>query len=156
MKSETQALHLSRIMQNHLHNPQYELSLPFVKIRRSTLNKLSVNDILLLEMDILEFILFKEDIIYADLTLHQIEGKHVLVIKHVHHKKIVANESPKYKTVKLSFGKYFIKSLEVGKSLALTPFELEKITVISDEKKIAAGSLVNVDHTLAVKINMLF
>ncbi len=156
MQNETQALHLAKMMQKYTHNPQYELALPFVRIRRSTLKKLSMNDVLLLEMNVLEFILVEGDVIYADLTLQRVEGSYVIVITHLHDKAIVPNENHKYKTIKLSFGKCQMKSFEVGKSLALTQFDLEKIMLISDDKKIAEGSLVNVDNELAIKINTLF
>ena len=155
MESETQALHLAKMMQKHIHHTQYELALPFVRIRRSALKKLSENDVLLLEMNVLDFILLEGDVICADLTLQRVEGNDVIVITHVHDKAIVVNESHKYKTIKLSFGKSQIKSLEVGKSLELTQFDLEKIMLISDDKKIAEGSLVNVDNELAMKINTL-
>ena len=155
MVSETQAVHLAQMMQNRIHNPQYELALPFVKIRKSTLKKLKMNDVLLLEMNVLEFILLEEDVICADLTLQRVEGSDVIVITCLHNKTIVSNESHKYETIKLSFGKYQMKSLEVGKSLAFTLFDLEKIMLISDDKKIAEGSLVNVDNELAIKINTL-
>lgn len=155
MESETQALHLAQMMQKHIHNLQYELALPFVRIRRATLKKLSMKDILLLEMNVLEFILLEGDVICADLTLQRVEESDVIVVKNLHHKSIVSHESHKYKTIKLSFGKCQIKSLELGKSLELTHFDLEKIMLISDDKKIAEGSLVNVDNELAMKINFI-
>ena len=156
MESETQALHLAQMMQKHIHSTQYELALPFVRIRRSTLKKLSKNDVLLLEMNVLAFILLEGDVICADLTLQRVEGNDVIVITDVHNKAIVANESHKYETIKLSLGKCQMKSFEVGESLALTLFDLEKIMLIWDDKKIAEGSLVNVDNELAIKINTLY
>lgn len=156
MVSETQALHLAQMMQKHIHNPQYELALPFVRIRRSTLKKLSVNDVLLLDVNVLAFILVEGDVIYADLTLQRVEGNYVIVITHLHNEMIESNESHKHETLKLSLGKCQMKSFELGKSLELTLFDLEKIMLIVDDKKIAEGSLVNVDNALALKINTLF
>ncbi len=156
MQSDTQAHHLAKMMQKYIHNLEYELALPFVRIRRSKLKKLSVNDVLLLDVNVLEFILLEEDVIYADLVLQGVEGSYSIVITHLHNKAIVSNESQKYKTIKLSFGKCQMKSFEVGSSLELTQFGLEKIMLISGDRKIAEGSLVNVDNKLALKINTLF
>ena len=156
MERKTQALHLAQMMQKHLHNPQYELALPFVRIRRSTLKKLSVNDVLLLDVNVLAFILLEGNVIYADLTLQRVEGSDVIVITHLHNKMIESNESHKHETIKLSLGKCQMKSFEVGESVELTLFDLEKIMLISNEKKIAEGSLVNVDNELSLKINTLF
>jgi len=155
MQNETQAAHLAKMMQKHIHNTQYELALPLVSIRRSKLKKLSVNDVLLLDVSVLEFILLEGDVLCADLVLQRVEGKDVVVITHLHTKMIVSNERYKYETIKLSFGKCQMKSFEVGDSLALTQFDLEKIMLIWDDKKIAEGSLVNVDHALALKIMLV-
>ncbi len=147
---------MTKMMQKHIHTSQYELALPFVRIRRSTLKKLSVNDVLLLDVNVLEFILLEGDVIYADLILQRVEGSYLIVITQLHNKAIESNESHKHATIKLSFGKCQMKSFDLGKSLELTQFDLEKIMLISDEKKIAEGSLVNVDNELALKINTLF
>ena len=155
MKSETQALHLAKMMQKYIHTPEYELALPFVRIRKSILKKLSVNDVLLLDVNVLEFILVEDNIIYADLALQHVEGNYEIVVTHLHNKAIVYNESRKYETLKLSFGKCEIKSFEVGKCLKLSLFDLEKIMLISDGEKIAEGSLVNVDNELGLKINII-
>lgn len=143
-------------MKKHIHNPQYELAFPLVSIRRSKLKKLGLNDVLLLGVSVLEFILLEEDVIYADLAHQRVEGNDVIVITHLHNKTIVPNENHKHETLKLSLGKCQMKSFEVGKNVALAQFDLEKIMLISDEKKIAEGSLVNVDNALALKINTLF
>ena len=115
-----------------------------------------MKDVLLLEMDALEFILLEGDVICADLTLQRVEGSDVIVVKHLQNKAIVSNEGHKYKTIKLSLGKCQMKSLELEKSLELTQFDLEKIMLITDEKKIAEGSLVNVENALAIQINTLY
>lgn len=156
MRGETQALHLAKMMQNHTHYPQYELALPLVSVRSSKLKKLSLNDVLLLDFKVLEFILIEGANICADLVLQRAEDSHVIIITHLHRKTILSNESHKFKTVKLSFGECQIKNSEVGDTLDMTQFDLGKVTLIADEKKIAEGSLINVDNEIAVKINNLF
>lgn len=156
MRGETQALHLAKMMQKHIHFPQYELALPFVRVRSAKLKKLSVNDVLLLDLKVLEFILIEGDRICADLVLQQVEGRHVIAITHLHQKALSSNENKKFETLKLSFGKFSIKSVEVGERLDIAQFDLEKIMLIVEDKKIAEGSLLNVDNEVAVKINTLF
>jgi len=156
MKGETQALHLSKMMQKHILYPQYELALPFVRVRNSKFKKLSVNDVLLLDMKVLEFILLEGNSICADLVLQDVEGRYVIAITHLQEKTILSNESKKFVTIKLSFGKLPMKSLEVGNSLDMDQFDLERIMLIIDDKKIAEGSLINVENEIAVKINTLF
>lgn len=155
MESETQALHLARMMKKHIHNPQYELALPLIGIRRSTLKKLSVNDVLLLDETVLEFILLEGDVICADLTLKRMEDSYDIVVTQLHHKAIVSKASHKYESIKLSFGQCQMKRCAVGDSLALTQFDLEKIMLIWDEKKIAEATLVNVDNAIALKIKLI-
>ncbi len=156
MKGETQALHLAKIMQKHISYAQYELALPFIRVRNSKLKKLRVNNVLRLDMKVLEFILIDGSTVCAELALQWMEGGYTIVITGLHKKNILLNESHKYETVKLSFGKYKMKSLNVGNRLDISQFELEKIMLISDGKKIAQGTLINVDDMVSVKINVVY
>ena len=156
MKRETQALHLAQMMQNYIPSPRYELALPLVKIRSSKLKKLSADDVLLLDLKALEFILIEEDFICAELAVQKFEGNFVMVIKHIHKELILLNNHHKCETVKLSLGECHMNVLEVGNSLDISLYDLEKITLIVDNKKKAEGSLVNVDNKIAMKINRLF
>ena len=153
MKVETQALHLAKMMKSYIHTVQYELALPLVTVRSSKLKKLSVKDVLLLDLKVLEFVLIDGDTICADLVLKNVDGRYVTEITHLHKKTIPSNDSNKYETIKFSFGECQMKNLEVGNSLDMAQFDLEKITLIQGDKKIAEGSLVNSDNEVAVKIN---
>ena len=153
MKGETQALHLAKMMKNYIHTVPYELALPLVTVRSSKLKKLSVKNILLLDLKVLEFILIEGDTICADLRLKNRDGSYVSEIIQLQQKTIPAYDSNKYETIKLSFGECQMKSLEVGNNLDLAQFDLEKIMLMRGDKKIAEGSLVNIDNEIAVKIN---
>jgi hypothetical protein len=153
MKGETQALHLSQMMQNYIHTTKYELALPLVTVRSTKLKKLSVKDVLLLDLKVLEFVLIERDTICADLVLKNLDGTYVTEIIQLHKKTISSNDSNKYETVKFSFGACQMKSLEVGNNLDMAQFDLEKITLMLGDKKVAEGSLVNSDNEVAVKIN---
>ena len=74
MKAETQALHLAKMMKSYIHTTQYELTLPLVTVRSSKLKKLSVKDVLLLDLKVLEFVLVEGDTICADLVLKNVDG----------------------------------------------------------------------------------
>ena len=153
MKVETQALHLAKMMQSYIHTAQYELALPLVTVRSSKLKKLSVKDVLLLDLKVLEFVLIEGESICADLVLKNVDGTYVTEITLLHKKTISSNDSNKYETIKLSFGECHMKNMEVGNRLDMAQFDLEKITLMLGDKKIAEGSLVNSDNEIAVKIN---
>lgn len=153
MKGETQALHLAQMMKNYIHAVQYELALPLVTVRSSKLKKLSVEDVWLLDLKVLECVLIEGDTICANLVLKKIDGSYMIEITELYKKMILSHDSNKYETLKFSFGACQMGSLEVGKSLDMAEFDLEKITLMLGEKKIAVGSLVNSDNELAVKIN---
>lgn len=153
MKVETQALHLAKMMQSYIHTVQYELALPLVTVRSSKLKKLSVKDVLLLDLKVLEFVLIEGDTICADLVLKNVDGRYVTEITHLQKKTISSSDSNKYETIKFSFGECQMENLEVGNSLDMAQFDLEKITLMLGDKKIAEGTLVNSDNEVAVKIN---
>jgi len=156
MKGETQALHLAKMMHKHLHYPQYELALPFVRVRSSKFKKLSVNDVLLLDLNVLKFILIEGDRVCADLVLQQVEDNYFIAVTQLHQKSILPSDSHKFETIKLSFGECKMKSFEVGVRLDVAQFDLGNIMLIVNDKKIAQGALINVDNEVAVKINTLF
>ena len=153
MKAETQAIHLAKMMKNYIHTTQYELTLPLVTVRSSKLKKLSIKDVLRLDLKVLELVLIKGDTICADLVLKNLNGMVVSEIIQLHKKTLLTNDSNKYEIIKLSFGECHMNSLEVGNSLDMAQFDLEKITLILGDKKIAEGSLINSDNEIAVKIN---
>ncbi len=156
MKRETQALHLAKMMQDHIPYLRYELALPLCRVRSSKLKKLSTNDVLLLDIKVLEFVLIEGDFICAELVVQRVDGNFVIVITHLHKELILLNDHNKYETVKLSLGECHMNGLEVGNKIDISLYDLEKIMLIVDNKKRAEGSLVNVDNELAVKINTLF
>lgn len=153
MKGETQALHLAKIMQNHIQTVSYELALPLVTVRRSKLKKLSVDDVLLLGLDILEFVLIGKDTICAELVLKNINGKCVIDIVKIYSKPVETYDSNKYEIVKLSFGFLSIKSLLLGNTLDTAQFNVDNVSLILGKKTLAQGSLVSIENEIAMKIN---
>jgi len=156
MKSENQALRLAKMMQNHTRYPTYELALPLVVVRSNKLKKLSVDDVLLMGFDALEFLLIDGDTICANMVLKQMGNMYGTKIVYLAKNTIRENDSTKYKTLKLSFGTVQSKALEVGRTIDITHIDLEKVTLVLEGENIAEGSLINVDEEIAIQIKKVY
>jgi len=152
MKHETQALHLAKMMQKHTCYPTYELTLPLVTVRSNKLKKLSVGDVLLTGFDRLEFLLLDGDTICANTQLKSMKNTHGAEIVYLSKDTIKQSDSKKYKTLKISFATVQSKALELGSTIDITHVDLGKVSLVSDGKTIADGSLVNVDDEMAIQI----
>ncbi len=152
MKSETQALHLARIMQRHMHTPSYEVVLPLVMVQSKKLKKLSVDDVLLTGFDKLEILLIDGDIICANMQLKQTGAASEIAISKLTKETIKQCDSKKYETLKISFGSVQMKALELGQTIDITHIDLEKVTLVLKDKTIAEGFLVTVDEEIAIQI----
>lgn len=152
MKSETQAIHLARMMQRHIHTPSYELALPLVMVQSKKLKKLSVDSVLLTGFDRLEFLLLDGDNICANTRLKSMKNAHGAEIVYLSKDTIKQSDSEKYKILKISFGTVQSKVLELGSTIDITHIDLEKVILVSEGKMIAEGSLVNVDDEMAIQI----
>ena len=153
MKHENQALHLAQMMQDRVTAyPSYELVLPFVEVVRTKLKKLSVDNIVLLGLDNLAFVLMKDEYICATLALKMIENRSYLEIINIDKYPAKSYDSKKYQTLKISLGKLQSRKLDIGYKIDITQRSLHDVTVIVEGNIYASGSLVNVDGELAVKI----
>ena len=152
MKSETQALHLARMMQKHTRYPSYDLAFSPIMIRSKSLKKLSVDDVLLIGLDTLELVLVDGDTICANVRLKQTENIHVTEIVSLGKDTIKQTDSKKYKILKVSFGTVKSKALELGSKIDITHVDFKKVNLVSGGQMIAEGSLVNVDDEMAIQI----
>lgn len=152
MKNETQAYHLAKMMLEQTRYPKYELTLPLVAVRSSKLKKLAVDDVLLLGLRVLEFVLMDGERSCAKLLLRQSENIHELEIIDFPKEPIKQLDSKKYKTLKLSFGSVQSKVLEAGHRIDITQLDLMKVALVLEGKTIAEGSLVTVDEEIAIQI----
>jgi len=153
MKDKTQALHLTKMMQSYIYTTEYELALPLVTVRRSELKSLSVNDVLLLDLQVLKFILIVDENICADLVLNKVGEFYVAEIIKVYKNPTETYNSDKYEKIKLSLGTYHIENIEVGNHLDIAQVYLEKITLMLNSKVLAKGSLVTIEHKIAMQID---
>jgi hypothetical protein len=152
MKNETQALHLARMMQRHIHTPSYELALPSVMVQSKKLKKLSVDDVLLTGFDRYELFLIDSDTICANIKLNQMENTSRIEITKLMQETIEQSDSKKYEVLNISFGTVQSQVLELGHTIDITHIDLEKVTLVSKAKMIAEGSLVIVDDEIAIQI----
>ena len=154
MKRENQALRLAQMMQNKVTAyPSYELALPLVEVGYTKLKKLSVDDVVLLGLDDLAFVLIDNENICAELAVKVIDESCYLEIINIDKQLIKSTNSKKYQTLKISLGKLQSRKLDVGYRIDITQRPLEDVTVMVEGNKYANGSLINVDGELAVKID---
>lgn len=152
MKHETQALHLAKMMQKHLPYKSYDLTFPLVTVRSNKLKNLSLNDVLLTGFDRLELLLMYGDTICAKIRFKSIHDRHGAEIVDIEEESIKQNDSKKYKILKISFGTVQSKAFKIGSTIDITDIDLEQVTLLSEDKTIAEGSLVNVDEEIAIQI----
>ena len=152
MKNETQAIHLAKMMQRHIHTANYELALPSVMIPRKKLKKLSVDDVLLTGFDRLEFILIDRDTICANIQLKQSEKESRVEITELTKEPLEQSDSKKYKVLNFFFGTVKSRGLELGSTIDITHLDIEKVSLVSEGEIIAEGFLVNVDEEIAIQI----
>lgn len=152
MKHETQALHLAKMMQKHLPCKTYDLTLPFVMVRSNKLKNLSLNDLLLTGFDRLEPVLMDENTICAKIRFRSMPNTYEAEIVDILEDTIKQYDNKKYKVLKISFGTVQSKALKPGSTIDITDVDLEQVTLVSEGKPIAEGSLVNVDEEIAIQI----
>ena len=152
MNGKTQANRLSALMQKKGQLPSYELALPLVTVRSSSLKRLSCEDVLLLGLNRLECLLLKNGTLCATVLLKKQNNRHVLEV--VEKKETVKPyDSKKYENIKLSFGMIQSRVVSVGHTIDVAQIALDKVALLHKEKKIATASLISVDGEIAVQID---
>lgn len=152
MHGETQANRLAQLIQKQGNLPHYELALPLVTVRSSSLKKLDVNSVLLLGLSDLECVLMDENLICATVILIKLPYGYAMQVLDVEKEPIVQHDNKKSEMIKLSFGKIQSRTLDIGHTINVSQVNLEKVTLVYKEK-IATASLINVDGEIAVKID---
>jgi hypothetical protein len=152
MRDETQSLHLAQMMQKHKMYPVYELILPQLLIKKNSIKKLSKDDVLLLGDERLNLKLLKDDRYFGNIEIE--EGKNSCKIKITNIRKNIdiSYNSKKYETLKCSFSFLQCRIFEAGHKIDISTLNLEKVNLLTNNKKIAEGNLVNVDEEIAIKI----
>jgi len=153
MNGETQANRLAQLMQNKGHLPSYELALPLVTVRSSSVKKLASGDVLLLGLNSLECVLLDSGKICANVVLIKQQNRHGMKIVEVSKNPSIPSDSKKYEIFKLSFGMIQSRTLLVGHMIDIAQINLDEVALLLKEKKIATASLINVDDEIAVKID---
>ncbi|SFV67061.1 hypothetical protein MNB_SV-3-1196 [hydrothermal vent metagenome] len=152
MNGKTQANRLAQLMQKKGFLPSYILALPLMEIRSSSLKKLESGDILLLGLNSLTCLLMDSHKICANVVLVKQNDRYGMQIIKLVNKPIESTNSKKYEKLEFIFGNVQCRTLSVGHIIDIAHINLDKVTLVSQEKTIAAASLVNVEGKIAVKI----
>jgi len=152
MKAETQANKLAALVKHEKKYPEYELILPFVKIKSNSLKKLAVGDVVLLGLAHLELYLLSKANRLAKVDFIFQENKSKIKILHVEKEPIRQDNTKKYKTVKCSFSKLQSRKFEAGFELSTEVLKLQEVTLFIENKNIATATLVNVDDEIAAQV----
>ena len=152
MRGETQSVHLAEMMQKHKLYPEYELVLPLLLVKKNNLKKLSKGNVLLLGADHLNLKLLKDDEIYGNVKIEESENSRKIKIIDIQKYTELSNHSKKYEALKCSFDFLQSRIFEVDHKIDISSVNLEKVNLIIENKKVAEGSLVNVDEEIAIEI----
>ena len=152
MRGETQSVRLAEMMQKHKLYPEYELTLPFLLVKKNSLKKLSKGDVLLLGDHNLNLKLLKEDGLLGNVEIEESENSRKIKIVDIQEHSELTTHSKKYETVKCSFSFLQSRSFEVGHKIDISSTDLAKVNLILGNKKLAEAKLVNVDEEIAIEI----
>ncbi len=153
MHGETQANRLASLMQKHKSLPSYELTLPLVTVRSSSLDNLEVDDVLLMGLEALECILLNNDIVYAHVIPVRKKRSVMMEVLNVVKRQVSTTRRKEHEVLKLSFGTVQSRIVEVGHTIDVSQMDLETVSLMRKEKQIATASLVNLDGKIAVKVD---
>jgi len=152
MKGETQSVHLAKMMQKHKLYPEYELTLPFLLVKKNSLKKLSKGDVLLLGDTNLNLKLLKECGAFGNIEIEESRNSRKIQIVNIKKETEILNHSKKYEIVKCSFDFLQSRSFEVGHKIDISSIDLGKVNLLIGSEKLAEGKLVNVDKEIAIEI----
>ena len=151
MRGETQAVHLSKIMQSHKLYPEYELVFPFVKIKKKSVKKMTKNDIVLLGLETFNMCLLSEKNMCANVSLVKEQNSRKLKIISLENMNY-ASKSQKYEILKCSLGMIQSRKIEIGHKIDISSLHLDEVLLSVEEKTIAKGFLVTIDNEIAIQI----
>jgi flagellar motor switch protein FliM len=152
MKGKTQAARLEKLMQKHQIYDKYTFALPLIKVKSNMLQKLKEGDILLLGLKSLVLVLLEGSKVYADLLPLGRQGNNFEVTS-VQESNESIEASPKYQVLILALDEIQRTRVNVGDIIKIENISFDEIELLVNDKKIAEGSLVNVDEKIALQIN---
>ena len=152
MKGETQSLHLQEMMQQLQRNPEYMLAFPPLMIKKKSLKKISIGEILLLDLNMLDLYLFEGERPCARVSPEQYGEFVKLKIVSLVKSPDMTVDSKKYEKILCTFGTVQSRKMEVGHKIEISADSLSEVILSAEGKKLAKGSLVIVDKKLAIEI----
>jgi len=152
MRGETQSVHLAKMMQKHKLYPEYELTLPFLLVKKNSLKKLSKGDVLLLGDENLNLKLLKEDNFFGNVEIEESRNSRKIKIMNIQKETELTSHSKKHEIIKCSFDFLQSRIFEVGHKIDISSIDLGKVNLLIEKKKLAEGKLVNVEEEIAIEI----
>ena len=152
MKRETQAQRLAEMVQDQMHYPAYQLAFPLVKVHRSKLKKLSIDDLFLTGFETLEFVLIEGKRVCARTVFADSGSTPKIEIVDLSEDAIEDLGNKKYSILQFSFGTVKSKVLALKHTIDIAHIDLQQVSINSEGKTIAQGILVNVDEEIAIQI----
>jgi hypothetical protein len=134
------------MMQKHKLYPEYELTLPFLLVKKNSLKKLSKGDVLLLGDANLNLKLLKEDGSFGNVEIEESRNSRKIKIVNIQKQTELPSQ------IKCSFDFLQSRSFEVGHKIDISSIDLGKVNLLIEKKKLAEGKLVNVDEEIAIEI----
>lgn len=152
MQGDTQADRLEIMMRRHQVYPTYTLSLPLFEVKKSFLKSLQSGDILLVGLQRLSLVLLDKKGECATVSLDEHNGLPRLMITELKEES-ETKASKKHQIVSVSFGEFQSRKLEAGHVIGMTDIRFEELSIEANRKKIAQGSLIDVEGKIAVQID---
>ena len=152
MKAETQANSLASLVKRKKKYPEYELVLPFMFVKSSALQKLAVDDVILLGLNHLELYLLSETNIMTKADLISKDNRQKIKITYLTQDTFKQEHTKKYETLKCSFSNLQSRKFEVGFEVSIEEINLQELNLYVEEKNIATAILVKVDDEIALKV----
>lgn len=152
MKGRTQIDRLEKLMQKHQVYDHYLLALPLVEVQSGALQRIQEGNVILLSLKYLSLVLMEGQRVRATLMPMSTQGDRFEVTS-VTGKYENIEASSKHRLLIFVLNKIERKSVKVGDIINVANISFDKIDILVDSKKIARGSLVNVEGKIALQID---
>jgi hypothetical protein len=152
MKAETQANNLASLVKRKKKYPEYELILPLMHVKSSKLQKLAVDDVILLGLNYLDLYLLSETNEMAKVDLISKDNREKIKISYLEKDTLKQEHTKKYELLKCSFSKIQVRKFEVGFEVTTEEVNLQELKLFVEGKNIATATLVKVDGEIAIQV----
>jgi hypothetical protein len=152
VRDNTQAYGLKKLMISKGILEPYELALPLIKVKLSTIKNLNIGTLLPLKLKKLKPILIDKDNYVYKIKLYD---ESIKVIKKK--KKLLRHlRTKKYEILKCTFITLQIDEIKEGKNIKIESSDFDVLTLSLDGNEIGKGVFAKSDDTVGIKITRLY